>query len=106
MVCPTKAMPVSSTNLSITEGISMTKQPIPSSQQPVSSTQAAPSSLPSTPGTGHLPVGSQTLCDLMELADEGMTLTQWGYSTPAPARGESYSWENCYIQETHRGKNV
>eukprot|EP00063_Salmo_salar_P060779 XP_014035614.1 PREDICTED: structure-specific endonuclease subunit SLX4-like isoform X2 [Salmo salar] len=86
MVCPTKAMPVSSTNLSITEGISMTKQPIPSSQQPVSSTQAAPSSLPSTPGTGHLPVGSQTLCDLMELADEGMTLTQWGYSTPAPAR--------------------
>ncbi|XP_038816391.1 structure-specific endonuclease subunit SLX4 [Salvelinus namaycush] len=86
MVCPTKAMPVSSTNLSITEGISMTKQPIPSSQQPVSSTQAAPSSLPSTPGTGHLPVGSQTLCDLMELADEGMTLTQWGYSTPGPAR--------------------
>ncbi|XP_031655595.1 structure-specific endonuclease subunit SLX4-like isoform X1 [Oncorhynchus kisutch] len=86
MVFPTKAMPGSSTNLSSTESISMTKQSVPSSQQPVSSTQAAPSSLPSTPGTGHLPVGSQTLCDLMELADEGMTLTQWGYSTPGAAR--------------------
>ncbi|CAB1344461.1 unnamed protein product [Coregonus sp. 'balchen'] len=86
MVSPTKAMPVSSTNPSIIEGISMTKQPIPSSKRPVPSTQAAPSSLPSTPGTGHLPVGSQTLCDLIELADEGMTLTQWGYSSPGPAR--------------------
>ncbi|XP_058891607.1 structure-specific endonuclease subunit SLX4 isoform X2 [Acipenser ruthenus] len=27
------------------------------------------------------PRGNQTLCDLMELADEGLTLTQWGHRT-------------------------
>jgi hypothetical protein len=40
----------------------------------------------------------------MELADEGMTLTQWGSSTPGPTRGESYSWESCYIQENTGGR--
>ncbi|XP_041640936.1 structure-specific endonuclease subunit SLX4 isoform X2 [Cheilinus undulatus] len=34
----------------------------------------------STPGTGQLPVGSQALRDLMELADDGMTLTQCGFT--------------------------
>ncbi|XP_029949241.1 structure-specific endonuclease subunit SLX4 [Salarias fasciatus] len=34
---------------------------------------------PSTPGTGQLLVGSQALQDLMELAEDGMTLTQCGY---------------------------
>lgn len=32
----------------------------------------------STPGTAQLPVGSQTLQDLMELTEEGITLTQYG----------------------------
>ncbi|XP_047433187.1 structure-specific endonuclease subunit SLX4 isoform X2 [Mugil cephalus] len=32
----------------------------------------------STPGTTQLPVGSQTLKDLMELTEEGITLTQYG----------------------------
>ncbi|XP_034150293.1 structure-specific endonuclease subunit SLX4 isoform X2 [Esox lucius] len=41
---------------------------------------------PSTQGAGNLPVSSQTLCDLMELAEEGMTLTQWGYSATGPVK--------------------
>ncbi|XP_061577384.1 structure-specific endonuclease subunit SLX4 [Cololabis saira] len=55
---------------------------------PVTGTKRLPScsqtascpSAPSTPGAGQLPVGSQALRDLMELAEDGMTLTQYGYS--------------------------
>ncbi|XP_072318474.1 structure-specific endonuclease subunit SLX4 [Eucyclogobius newberryi] len=35
----------------------------------------------STPGKGQLPGCSQALQDLIELAEDGMTLTQYGYST-------------------------
>ncbi|KAM4750380.1 structure-specific endonuclease subunit SLX4 isoform 2-T2 [Anableps anableps] len=41
------------------------------------------SSALSTPGTGELHVGSQALRDLMELAEDGMTLTQYGYADKA-----------------------
>ncbi|XP_040001274.1 structure-specific endonuclease subunit SLX4 isoform X2 [Xiphias gladius] len=51
---------------------------------PSSSQTAASSPAPSTPGTGQLPVGSQALWDLMELAEDGMTLTQCGYTTSGP----------------------
>ncbi|XP_070684662.1 structure-specific endonuclease subunit SLX4 [Pempheris klunzingeri] len=44
---------------------------------------------PSTPGTGKLPVSSQTLRDLMELAEDGMTLTQCGYTASGPDRDKS-----------------
>ncbi|KAM4612419.1 structure-specific endonuclease subunit SLX4 [Polymixia lowei] len=54
-----------------------------------SSSQTAPSSVPSTPGTGHLPVGSQALEDLAELAEEGMALSQWGRAAPGPAKESS-----------------
>ncbi|MBN3322752.1 SLX4 endonuclease, partial [Atractosteus spatula] len=40
----------------------------------------------SDPGGAPSPQGSQTLCDLMELAGEGLTLTQWGLR-PAGAPG-------------------
>nr|XP_015215383.1 PREDICTED: structure-specific endonuclease subunit SLX4 isoform X1 [Lepisosteus oculatus]XP_015215384.1 PREDICTED: structure-specific endonuclease subunit SLX4 isoform X1 [Lepisosteus oculatus]XP_015215386.1 PREDICTED: structure-specific endonuclease subunit SLX4 isoform X1 [Lepisosteus oculatus] len=40
----------------------------------------------SDPGGVPSPQRSQTLCDLMELADEGLTLTQWGLR-PAGAPG-------------------
>ncbi|KAM3864656.1 structure-specific endonuclease subunit SLX4 [Diretmus argenteus] len=54
----------------------------PSSSSP--SSQRGPSPAPSTPGTGQFPVGSQAFNDLMELAEEGMTLTQWGYTASGP----------------------
>ncbi|KAM3622789.1 uncharacterized protein V6R79_003091 [Siganus canaliculatus] len=54
-----------------------------------SSQAAAASSAPSTPGTGHLSVGSQTLRDLMELAEDGMTLSQCGFSASGPDRDKS-----------------
>ncbi|PWA14888.1 hypothetical protein CCH79_00014255 [Gambusia affinis] len=41
------------------------------------------SSSPSTPETGELHVGSQAIRDLMELAEDGMTLTQYGYADNA-----------------------
>ncbi|XP_060908518.1 structure-specific endonuclease subunit SLX4 isoform X2 [Labrus mixtus] len=47
---------------------------------PSSSQTASDSPTPSTPWTGALPVGSQALRDLMELAEDGMTLTQCGYT--------------------------
>ncbi|KAM6940396.1 structure-specific endonuclease subunit SLX4 [Xenentodon cancila] len=50
------------------------------SSLPSCSQAASCSSAPSTPRTGQLPVGSQALRDLMELAEDGMTLTQYGYS--------------------------
>ncbi|XP_017281064.1 structure-specific endonuclease subunit SLX4 [Kryptolebias marmoratus] len=50
------------------------------SVRPSCSQMASCSSGPSTPGAAQLPVGSQTLRDLMELAEDGMTLTQYGYA--------------------------
>ncbi|XP_055013926.1 structure-specific endonuclease subunit SLX4 isoform X2 [Boleophthalmus pectinirostris] len=56
------------------------KTPIVSTLTPAS--QTGHSSLAvSTPGTGQLPGCSQALQDLMELAEDGMTLTQYGFST-------------------------
>lgn len=52
------------------------------SSVPPSCSQTA-SSAPSTPHTGELNVGSQALRDLMELAEDGMTLTQYGYADKA-----------------------
>ncbi|XP_034544890.1 structure-specific endonuclease subunit SLX4 isoform X2 [Notolabrus celidotus] len=51
---------------------------------PSSSQMASSSPAPSTPGTGQLAVGSQALRDLMELAEDGMTLTQCGYNASGP----------------------
>ncbi|KAI1886559.1 hypothetical protein AGOR_G00197040 [Albula goreensis] len=49
---------------------------VPAAGAPCKSNKAEPClAAPSTPG-----MGSQTLCDLMELAEEGLTLTQWGYA--------------------------
>ncbi|XP_035034156.2 structure-specific endonuclease subunit SLX4 [Hippoglossus stenolepis] len=55
---------------------------------PSSSQTAASSSAPSTPGTGQHPVGSQALRDLMELAEDGMTLTQCRYMTSGSDKNE------------------
>ncbi|XP_053182838.1 structure-specific endonuclease subunit SLX4 [Scomber japonicus] len=71
----------------VTEGTPVTKtQP---SVTPSSSQTAASSPAPSTPGTGQLAVGSQVLRDLMELAEDGMTLTQCGYTAPGPVKDQS-----------------
>ncbi|XP_026158990.1 structure-specific endonuclease subunit SLX4 [Mastacembelus armatus] len=57
----------------------------PVSEGPSCSQSAASSSpAPSTPGTRQLSVGSQALRDLMELAEDGMTLTQCGYAATGP----------------------
>ncbi|XP_045904008.1 structure-specific endonuclease subunit SLX4 isoform X2 [Micropterus dolomieu] len=40
----------------------------------------------STPETGQLPVGSQALLELMELAEDGVTLTQCGYTASGPEK--------------------
>ncbi|XP_035516084.1 structure-specific endonuclease subunit SLX4 isoform X2 [Morone saxatilis] len=61
---------------------------LPSSTLP-SSTLPSSSSAPSTPGTGQLPVGSQAFRDLMELAEDGMTFTQYGYTASGPDEGKS-----------------
>ncbi|KAM9792817.1 structure-specific endonuclease subunit SLX4 [Neosynchiropus ocellatus] len=45
-----------------------------------SSQTASCSSAPSTPGAVALPMGSQSLRDLMELAEDGLTFTQCGVS--------------------------
>ncbi|XP_041789360.1 structure-specific endonuclease subunit SLX4 isoform X2 [Chelmon rostratus] len=42
-------------------------------------------------GTEQLPVGSQTLRDLMDLAEDGMTPTQCGYPTSGPNKENSAS---------------
>ncbi|XP_030590840.1 structure-specific endonuclease subunit SLX4 [Archocentrus centrarchus] len=47
----------------------------------------------STPGTGQLSVSSQALRDLMDLAEDGMTLTQYGYTAKDNAN------ESGFIQE-------
>ncbi|KAG7223637.1 hypothetical protein INR49_015362 [Caranx melampygus] len=58
---------------------------------PSSSQTAATPSAPSTPGTVQAPVGSQALRDLMELAEDGMTLTQCGYSTSGTDKNKQSS---------------
>ncbi|XP_071360454.1 structure-specific endonuclease subunit SLX4 [Trachinotus anak] len=58
---------------------------------PSSSQTAASSPAPSTPGTGQVSVGSQALRDLMELAEDGMTLTQCGYTTSGPDKNKQRS---------------
>ncbi|KAK2815887.1 hypothetical protein Q5P01_026354 [Channa striata] len=63
----------------VSEGIPETQTTasvLPSSSQ----TSVPCSSAPCTPGTRQLQVGSQALQDLMELAEDGMTLTQCGYT--------------------------
>ncbi|XP_005806582.2 structure-specific endonuclease subunit SLX4 isoform X1 [Xiphophorus maculatus] len=55
----------------------------PESSVPPALPSQMASSSPSTPGTGELHVGSQALRDLMELAEDGMTLTQYGYADKA-----------------------
>ncbi|XP_040891713.1 structure-specific endonuclease subunit SLX4 isoform X2 [Toxotes jaculatrix] len=67
--------------------VSGTRAPI----LPSSSQTAASSPAPSTPGTGQLSVGSQALFDLMELAEDGMTLTQYGYATSGPDKDKQSS---------------
>ncbi|XP_069023082.1 structure-specific endonuclease subunit SLX4 isoform X1 [Embiotoca jacksoni] len=62
----------------VTEG---TPVPGTSASIPPSSPKTASCSTAlSSPGTGQLLVGSQALRDLMDLAEDGMTLTQWGYT--------------------------
>ncbi|XP_051240004.1 structure-specific endonuclease subunit SLX4 isoform X2 [Dicentrarchus labrax] len=57
--------------------------------RPGASTLPSSSSAPSTPGTGQLPVGSQAFRDLMELAEDGMTFTQYGYTASGPDEDKS-----------------
>ncbi|XP_071752381.2 structure-specific endonuclease subunit SLX4 [Centroberyx gerrardi] len=68
-----------------------TPVPVTRSSTLPSSSQTAPSPAPSTPGTGQVPVGSQALKDLMELAEDGMTLTQWGYTVSRPTKDKQSS---------------
>ncbi|KAM7418812.1 hypothetical protein PAMA_016101 [Pampus argenteus] len=65
----------------VSEGtpVTKTRPSIPPSSSPA----------PSTAGTGQLPVSSQALRDLMELAEDGMTFTQCGYTAPGPAKDKS-----------------
>ncbi|KAF3844136.1 hypothetical protein F7725_016184 [Dissostichus mawsoni] len=62
---------------------------------PACTPQAAPSNpqtAPSTPGAGQLPAGSQAvLMELMELAEDGVTLTQCGRTAPGPDKDKSGS---------------
>ncbi|XP_041838068.1 structure-specific endonuclease subunit SLX4 isoform X2 [Melanotaenia boesemani] len=85
----TEAVPMELTSLKPSNRRESSVQPVgggtPSSGTRVSilpscSEAVSCSSVHYTPGTGQLPVGSQTLRDLMELAEDGMTLTQYGYS--------------------------
>ncbi|CAJ1053212.1 structure-specific endonuclease subunit SLX4 isoform X2 [Xyrichtys novacula] len=59
------------------------------SNLPSSSQMASPSLAPSTPGTSQFPVESQVLQDLMELAEDGMTLTQYGYTASVQDKAKS-----------------
>uniref|UniRef100_A0A096M8Q3 Structure-specific endonuclease subunit SLX4 n=1 Tax=Poecilia formosa TaxID=48698 RepID=A0A096M8Q3_POEFO len=52
----------------------------PESSVPPALPSCSQTSSPSTPGWGELHVGSQAIRDLMELAEDGMTLTQYGYA--------------------------
>ncbi|XP_054897282.1 structure-specific endonuclease subunit SLX4 isoform X2 [Poeciliopsis prolifica] len=62
---------------------SSSNQPASSAPPALPSCSQTESSSPSTPGTGELQVGSQAIRDLMELAEDGMTLTQYGYADKA-----------------------
>ncbi|KAG7491329.1 hypothetical protein MATL_G00002480 [Megalops atlanticus] len=57
-----------------------------------------PSRKDTDPGSVHPSprVGSQTLCDLMDLAEEGMTLTQWGY-TRGPTQDKEASVADLHL---------
>ncbi|XP_016521835.1 structure-specific endonuclease subunit SLX4 isoform X1 [Poecilia formosa] len=55
----------------------------PESSVPPALPSCSQTSSPSTPGWGELHVGSQAIRDLMELAEDGMTLTQYGYADKA-----------------------
>lgn len=72
------------------ESVKATLTDTTQSMQPSTSQTAACSSTPSTPGTGQLPVGSQALRDLMELAEDGMTLTQCGYTSSGFNKGKRH----------------
>ncbi|XP_063740465.1 structure-specific endonuclease subunit SLX4 [Eleginops maclovinus] len=53
---------------------------------------STPQMAPSTPGTGQLPAGSQALLmELMELAEDGVTLTQCGHIAPGPDKDKGGS---------------
>ncbi|XP_015822872.3 structure-specific endonuclease subunit SLX4 isoform X1 [Nothobranchius furzeri] len=67
------------------------------------------SSTPSTPGTEQLPVGSQALQDLIDLAEDGMTLTQYGYTTKetrlsgfVQAESEELGASGFVLETTHQ----
>ncbi|XP_029916094.1 structure-specific endonuclease subunit SLX4 [Myripristis murdjan] len=51
-----------------------------------SSSKTAPSSAASASSSAKLSIGSQAVRDLVELAEDGMTLTQWGYTASGPAK--------------------
>lgn len=71
----------------VSEGTPVTKtRP---SIMPSTSQTASYSPASSTPGTRQLPMGGEALRDLMELAEDGMTLTQCGYAAPGPAKDKS-----------------
>ncbi|XP_017162219.1 structure-specific endonuclease subunit SLX4 isoform X2 [Poecilia reticulata] len=55
----------------------------PESSVPPALPSCSQTSSNSAPGTGELHVGSQAIRDLMELAEDGMTLTQYGYADKA-----------------------
>ncbi|KAJ8363011.1 hypothetical protein SKAU_G00118420 [Synaphobranchus kaupii] len=60
---------------------------LPPPEPPSSAASSTPLPTPSTPG-----LGSQTLGDLMDLAEEGLTLTQWGYAPkPDPAPDSAHT---------------
>ncbi|CAI5679658.1 unnamed protein product [Oreochromis niloticus] len=65
---------------------------------PSSAKTASCSPAPSTPGTGQLSVSSQVLRDLMDLADEGMTLTQYGYTAKDNASKSGFIQEESEEQ--------
>nr|XP_020444795.1 structure-specific endonuclease subunit SLX4-like [Monopterus albus]XP_020444797.1 structure-specific endonuclease subunit SLX4-like [Monopterus albus] len=75
----------------VSEGSPVTKTR--TSILPSSSQTAAASCSPAlpTPETKQLPVGSQALRDLMELAEDGMTLTQCGFSASGPDKDKQSS---------------
>ncbi|XP_029366865.1 structure-specific endonuclease subunit SLX4 [Echeneis naucrates] len=64
-----------------TEDTEPTSSRLPSSSQPA----------PSTPETGQVSVGSRTLQNLMELAEDGITLTQHGYTSTGPDKNKQSS---------------
>ena len=43
----------------------------------------------STPGTGQLPAGSGALMDLMELVEDGVTLTQYRHTASGSDKGNT-----------------